>query len=65
MANGTFGNSKPCYLCVKLLKYLGYKNVIYGDIDGNLHKEKVTALEEGYKTWSVQKFMSQNVCSCC
>lgn len=44
MMDNTLGDSKPCCMCVNLMKLYGVKRVYYSDSNGNICYQKIDQL---------------------
>lgn len=39
------GNSRPCSVCLNMMKLLNFKNVYYSDTTGNIIVEKISQMQ--------------------
>ena len=49
-----YSNSAPCAYCLNYLKFLGIRNIIFSNGDGELEKHKVSRFTDTYLTRSQQ-----------
>ena len=44
------GNSRPCIICLNMMKLLNFKNVYYSNSDGDMISEKVSDMQSTHKS---------------